>query len=150
LLFRDEESRTAVGGREVYEMKPRSIIVVVLLVCAALFAILNWTAFSASTTIDLAVMQIEAPLGVIMLSFVVLLSLVYLALLARIEALALVESRKQGRELERLRKLADGAQDSRLQELANQIAVEFEFLRESLERLGAGKAQSETEGQSSE
>lgn len=123
-------------------MKPRTITVAAMLVVAALFAALNWSAFTTPTRLSLLFDRFEAPLGLIMLCFVGLLSVVYLALLARIETSAMLERHRQTRELDRLRKLVEEDEESRLRRLENYLAQEFGALHDRMSELSNDRAAS--------
>ena len=56
-------------------MNLRNLLVAAALALLAVFTLLNWTAFTAPTTLSLAFADVQAPLGVVMLGFVVVVTL---------------------------------------------------------------------------
>jgi uncharacterized integral membrane protein len=124
-------------------MHVRTLIVVVLLVLVALFAALNWSAFTASTTLSLGFVTIEGPLGLIMLFIVGLLTAVFLVYVVYLQTSFLMQGRRNARELQAQRELAEQAEvsrftelrshlDRRLMELENSLAAHLGELRGSL------------------
>lgn len=114
-------------------MKYRTIALLAIFFLLLLFAALNWEAFSATTTLNLVIGKIEAPLGGVMLATVALLTLVYLLLLARQEAAALLDSRSRQKELDKTRKLAESREESRIRDLEEMVRAEFGELRQKLD-----------------
>ena len=51
-------------------MPLRTVFLIVVLALIALFAVLNWGAFLAPTTLSFGVAQVQAPLGLIMLGYI--------------------------------------------------------------------------------
>ena len=52
-------------------MKIRTLLLLLILATVAVFTLLNWTAFMAPTALTLGVMDVQAPLGLVMLGVVV-------------------------------------------------------------------------------
>src|SRR5437773_12580648 len=80
-------------------MRLRSILLLVVVGVIALFAALNWEAFTAPTTLRLGFGTMEAPLGLIMLGVTVLLTLLFLVFVTYLQASVLLEGRRHAREL---------------------------------------------------
>ena len=114
-------------------MRTRSITLLVLVIGAALFAILNWKSITAPAELNLLLTRVEAPLGLTMLVALSALTGIYLFFLAQSDAQALVEARRQAKEIERLRAAADKAEDSRFVALQELIALEFSRLHKGEE-----------------
>jgi len=114
-------------------MKYRTITLLVVFFLLLLFAALNWQAFSAATTLNLLVATIEAPLGGVMLVTVALLTLVYLLLLARQEAASLIANRARQKEFDKVRKLADSKEESRIRDLEALVKSELGEVRQQLD-----------------
>ena len=123
----------------------RAVAFFLVLVLAGLFALLNWDVFTALTSLSLGFMTVQAPLGVIMLSFVVLLCLLFIVWIVSLQAAALRDARRQTKELQAQRDLADRAEASRFTELradlmarldenAHATAAYFGQLEDRLER----------------
>lgn len=93
----------------------------IVLALTAIFAAMNWPAFNASQPLWLGFATITAPLGVLLLS-----ALLVVAVLLLVEqSAALAESRRYARELDAQRKLAEKAEASRYSELRAQLTEEL-------------------------
>lgn len=106
-------------------IRARTVFILVVLLLLAAFAALNWPAFTAPTPLNLLLLQVEAPLGVIMLAIVAVLTILYGLLVMGIETAALLETRRHTRELEAQRQLAEEAESSRLAELRRYLETEL-------------------------
>jgi uncharacterized integral membrane protein len=80
-------------------MSLRSVLLLVLVAALAIFAIVNWAAFTAPTTLSLIFGSVEAPLGLIMLLITGFLAAVFLAYAFYLQTSALLETRRMAREL---------------------------------------------------
>ena len=107
-----------------------------------LFAGLNWTALTATTELNLVVMQITAPLGVILLGMTSVIVVLFFIATLYSRVSALMESRRLHKELKTAHELADKAEASRFEGLQQVITAEFRQLNERLARLeaNAGRA----------
>lgn len=114
-------------------MKPRSLIVALVLLLVLFFAGVNWPLFSEPSTLNLVLTSIEAPLGLVMLGVIGFLSLLFLFVAGRIEGGALVESSQGRKELEKARRLAESAEQSRFEKLHKQVERGFESLADRLD-----------------
>lgn len=103
-------------------MKFRTPLLLVLLLVIALFAALNWSAFTAPTTLSLLVTTVQAPLGLIMLGAVLLLTLLFTVFATYLQTAALLSSRQHAKEIAAQRRLADQAEASRIAELQHLLA----------------------------
>ncbi len=113
-------------------MSLRSVLLLVLVAALALFAIVNWAAFTTPTTLSLLVASVEAPLGLIMLLITGFLAAVFFTYAFYLQTSALLDTRRMARELETQRQLADQAEASRLAELRANLDTRFERLEEAL------------------
>ena len=113
-------------------MSLRSIMLLLLVAALALFAIVNWAAFTTPTTLSLLVGSVEAPLGLIMLLITGILAAVFLGYAFYLQTSALLETRRMARELQTQRELADQAEASRLTELRATLDTRFERLEVAL------------------
>lgn len=104
----------------------RALTYFVLLALVGLFALLNWNAFTAVTTLDLGFTSVQAPLGMVMLGVVLFLTVLFTAWAISLQASALGESRRHTRELQAQRELADKAEASRFVELRTYVGEEME------------------------
>lgn len=127
-------------------MKFRTVFLVLLLALFVAFTILNWSAFTAPTTLKVLVGTVEAPLGLLLLGVIVLFAAVFLLLLGLQQATVLVETRRAAKELTAQRALADQAEASRFTALQQhldeatrrsdaQAAARHEALERRLEQL---------------
>jgi biopolymer transport protein ExbB/TolQ len=112
-------------------MKVRAIVLGVLLVLVVAFTLANWPAISATTQVSLLVGHVEASIGFILLTFLVVVSGVFLFLMVVQQAGMIRETRRFSKELAAQRTLADQAEASRFTELR-------EFIGRRLDRLDAG------------
>ena len=126
-------------------MTLRTAFLLLLFAVIALFAVLNWSAFMAPTAISLGVATVQAPLGLILLAFIALLAAVFLGYLVYLQTTFLMEARRNARELQAQRELADQAEasrftelrehlDTRLTEIESSLSAQLGEMRERLER----------------
>ena len=129
-------------------MNFRTLLIVFALVLLAAFTLLNWTAFTAPTTLSLGVGQVEGPLGLIMLMVCAFLSVLFLGYIVFQQAAVMVEARRTAKELKAQRELADRAEASRFTELRSYLAGELARLEAqanaATRELGARLGQAET------
>ena len=95
----------------------RTVIIVLVLGLLAIFAIFNWSAFLSPTTLTVGFATVEAPLGLILLGIVGLVTVLFLIYVVFLQSTMLLESRRQARELQNQRELADRAEESRFEQL---------------------------------
>ncbi len=99
----------------------------------AAFALLNWSAFTAPTTLSLVFTEVQAPLGLIMLVVTGFFSGLFLVYILFQQAGVILEARRYAKELTTHRELADKAEASRFTEMRA-------FLEAELRRLEAQRA----------
>ncbi len=114
-------------------MSLRSLALVITLVALAIFAAVNWSAFTAPATLSLVVATVQAPLGLIMLMITGLLAAHFLTYIAYLQSTVIFEARRSARELAAQRERADQAELSRFTELRN-------FLDRRLQEISADAA----------
>ena len=123
----------------------RALILFVVLVFVVLFAAINWAVFTALTPISLGFTTVQAPLGLIMLGLVAFLSVLFTVWVIVLQATSLRDARRQTKELQAQRDLADRAEASRIAELrsdllkrldenTNSIAAHIAQLEDRIER----------------
>lgn len=103
--------------------------------CAAIVAVLvfrNWSSLMAPAPLDLIVAQVQAPLGVVILSLAAALVALFGIAYLHHRIGTLIETRKQLKEVQRLQDLADKAEASRIENLHRLISTEFRLLNERL------------------
>ena len=99
----------------------RALILFFGLVLIVLFAAINWAVFTALTPISLGFTTVQAPLGLIMLGLVAFLSVLFTVWVIVLQATSLRDARRQTKELQAQRDLADRAEASRIAELRNDL-----------------------------
>src|SRR5690606_4470018 len=89
------------------------------------FVLTNWSVLNAPTTLSLAFAEVQAPLGVVTLGFIVAVTVLFLAYIVYLQMSGLLETRRHGKELHVQRHLAGQAEASRLTELRSHLDAEF-------------------------
>ena len=102
----------------------RTLFLVLALGALALFTAANWSAFIAPTTLSVIFATIEAPLGLVLLSVVVLLTALFLIYVVYLQSSVLFETRRHARELHAQRELAEHAEISRLHDLRSSLEAQ--------------------------
>lgn len=110
-------------------MRIRVLPVLLVVLLTGLFALINWSSFTAPTTLNLGFMQTTAPVGMVMLGIVALLAVMYIASVVYLQGSALLESRRLMKEVHAQRELADKAEASRITELREFMNGEMQRLR---------------------
>ena len=108
----------------------RAIVFVLLIALVGLFALINWSAFSALTPLSLGFTTVQAPLGLIMLGLVVFLCVLFTVWVISLQAGSLMDSRRQTKELQAQRDLADKAEASRFTELRTALMARLDRLQD--------------------
>lgn len=108
----------------------RALAFFLLLLLIGLFALLNWGAFTALTPLSLVVTTVQAPLGVVMLGLVAFLCVLFTVWVVALQGGALRDARRQTRELQAQRELADTAEASRFTELRTELMARLERLQQ--------------------
>lgn len=111
-------------------MKFRNLALVVFLALVAAFVALNLQAVMAPTALNLAVAEVQAPLGLVLLGLLVLVAAVFLGALLYQQTLHLMEVRRVTREMGEQRTLADKAEASRFTELRTLLQAEMQAAAE--------------------
>jgi type III secretory pathway component EscR len=119
-------------------MKLRTLFVLIVMAAISVFAALNWSAFTAPTTISLVFGVVQAPLGLIMLGLTAFLTVLFIIFAVFVQTSAFVEVHRHERELQAMRELAEHAEGSRFTKL-------HEFLEKETQRLADIDKESKTE-----
>lgn len=119
-------------------MKLRTVLLLIGLILIAIFAVINWGAFTTPTTLSLLFGVVQAPLGLIMLGLTVLLTVVFLLFSFLLQTSALLEVRRHERALQSMRELAEREESSRFTKL-------HEFLKGEIQKLSDLGAESKSE-----
>jgi hypothetical protein len=110
-------------------MPLRTILILIVVGAIAIFAALNWTAFTSTTALRLGFATIEAPLGLIMLGLTILLAFLFLIFIAYLQGSVLLENRRHARELRAEREVAEQAEASRYTQLREFLEAELQKIR---------------------
>lgn len=106
-------------------MNLRTVLIIVMLALFAGFVALNWSVITAPTTLSFGFWTAQAPLGLLLLGFTVLIAAMFLFLLVIQQATVLVETRRTAKELTAQRVLADQAEASRFTALGERLDQEL-------------------------
>lgn len=98
-------------------MKIRTLFLVIVIAAIAAFVSLNWSSFVTPTTLSLGVGAVQAPLGLVMLGLLVFLAALFLVFVVYLQTSFLLEARRNAKELQANRELAQQAEASRYTEL---------------------------------
>jgi hypothetical protein len=93
------------------------MLLLFVLVLITGFAMLNWTAFTTPATLSLGLTEVQAPLGLVMLGVVAILAAIFLTFIVYFQTGMLLDLRRNARDLQASRELAEKAEASRLAEL---------------------------------
>ena len=107
-------------------MPLRTILILFTVGAVALFAALNWSAFTAPTSLHFGFGTVDAPLGLIMLGFTVFLALLFLIFVTYLQTTILLEGRRHTRELQSQRELVEQAESSRYSQLRQYLEIELQ------------------------
>jgi uncharacterized integral membrane protein len=125
-------------------MSIRSALLLIFGVVLAAFAIANWALIMQPTELSLLVSSVNAPLGLILLGFMLVMAAIFIAVAASMQTTLLMEGRRHNKELTAQRELANKAEASRFTELKTFVAEEL--VRLSRERAeGAQQLQTRLE-----
>ena len=110
-------------------MRLINFILLFVLVTLIIFAAINWQAIVTPMLLSLLFANIEAPLGLVLLSITGLLLLLFLGFIVYMQSSTLIIRRKLTKALEAQRKLADDAEVSRITELRRYLETELQALK---------------------
>jgi hypothetical protein len=111
----------------------KSLLILVAAGLTGLFVVLNLKVFAAPAKLNLVLTQAEVPVGVIMLMLFAVALVVIWILVSGWQGTLLAEFRRQAKELEAQRQLAESAEASRFTELGTLIREEIAKLRTELQ-----------------
>lgn len=109
-----------------------SLFVILLL---GAFTLVNWDTITAPTTIDFLVATVQAPFGVIFLLILGVVMVTYILMGSFAEARALREGRATAKEMERLHRLVEQTEDSRIAALRDDLNRELAAINTKLDRV---------------
>lgn len=106
----------------------RTLLILLTLGALAVFAAVNWSAFTTPTSLSLVFATLEAPLGIVLLGVVGLLTLLFLLYVVYLQSSVLLEGRRHARELQIQRERAEQAEASRFNQLRSLLETELQKL----------------------
>jgi uncharacterized integral membrane protein len=106
-------------------MRVRSIALIVAGLLAALFIVIYWSVFAQPASFYFVVGTISVPIGVVMLGLIALVTLGYAIFLGIWQGRVLMDYRRQSKELQTQRSLADDAEASRFTALSALLRAEM-------------------------
>jgi len=106
-------------------MKIRSALLLIFVIAFAAFAFLNWSAFITPTTLSLGFVQVEASLGLVMLGLLACFATLFMVFILYLQSSVLLDTRRNAKELQANRELADKAEASRFTELRTFLEAEL-------------------------
>lgn len=106
-------------------MRVRTIALIVGGLCAAIFLIINWSVFAAPASFYFLAGTISIPIGLVMLALTALVTLGFAIYLGIWQSKLLMDYRRQSKDLQSQRALADDAEASRFTALAALLKEEM-------------------------
>lgn len=121
-------------------MKAVPVVIAVFVLAVLAIVLRNWGLVTQATPVDLFVTTVDLSLAGLLLIAMIVVSLLHLVSIGRVRMQAAIESRELHRELDRARRLAAAAEDSRVAELRAYVEREVPEIEvkldQVLERLG--------------
>ncbi|MGI9025444.1 MAG: LapA family protein [Burkholderiaceae bacterium] len=121
-------------------MKTTTTLVAVIVLVILGVALLNWNLVTQATPVNLFVTTVNLSMPLLLLIGMVIVAVLYFATLGRIRMEAAIESRELHRELDRARRTAEKAEESRIADLRAYLDREIPQIElkldQALERLG--------------
>lgn len=109
-------------------MKLRTLSILIVLAAVGAFSVLNWEVIVKPTPLSLGFIDVEAPLGLVMLGLFVLLTALLLIFIVFLQTSALLDAHRHSRELKASQTLAEIAETSRFSELKGFLDIELKKL----------------------
>jgi len=109
-------------------MRLRTLLLVLLLAIVTAFIAVNWNAFTAPTSLDLVITSIQAPLGLVMVGLLSTLVVAFALYIVFWQSALLVDMRRNAKEMQQHRTLADQAEASRFTELRTAMLEQMKLL----------------------
>ncbi|HEY3655215.1 MAG TPA: hypothetical protein VGL34_09495 [Steroidobacteraceae bacterium] len=114
-------------------MRLRTLLAIIVAVLIAAFLVVNWQVLAAPAKVSFVFGSIETPIGVVLLAICAPVLLALMVYVGMWQSTALLESRRQAKELQAQRILADNAEASRFTELGALIRSEITGLDQRLQ-----------------
>ncbi len=113
-------------------MRYRTAFAIAAVILIAAFLIINWSLFAAPASLNLLVTSVQIPVGVVMLGLFAVIILALTVYVGMWQSTFLSEYRRQARELQVQRTLADDAEASRFTELGALVRTELAGLEQRM------------------
>lgn len=110
-------------------MKFLNVVLLIILVALVIFAALNWSAIVTPIPLSLLFTNMDAPLGLILLSVTGILVLLFLSFVVYMQSSTILLRKRLNSELAAQRELADKAEASRFTELRTYLETELQSLK---------------------
>lgn len=110
-------------------MKFLNVVLLIILVALVIFAALNWSAIVTPIPLSLLFTNMDAPLGLILLSATGILVLLFLSFVVYMQSSTILLRKRLNSELAAQRELADKAEASRFTELRTYLETELQSLK---------------------
>ena len=117
-------------------MSLRSLLLLVVGLCVVVFVGVNWAEMSRPTELSLIFGSVHAPLGLVLLGFMVVLAALFVGIMAYTQGTTLMQTHRHAKELAAQRELADNAEVSRITELRAYLDAEMLKLSDSIRQQG--------------
>ncbi|BCO25321.1 hypothetical protein MIZ03_0181 [Rhodoferax lithotrophicus] len=98
-------------------MRIRSLLLILLLVLIGAFVALNWSVFLTNSAVSLGVATVQAPLGLLTLGLLLFVVAYFMVYVLYLQSTVMWDARRNAKELQANRELADKAEASRFTEL---------------------------------
>lgn len=116
-------------------MKTITTVVAVIVLVIGGIALLNWNLVTQPTPVDLFVATVNLSMPLLLLIGMVIVAVLYFATLGRIRMEAAIESRELHRELDRARRTAEKAEESRVADLRTYLDREIPQIELKLDQV---------------
>ena len=123
-------------------MRFRTALAIVVAVVGTVFFIVNWGLFATPVKLNLLVTSVDAPVGLVMIALFAVVLAVLSSYVGVWQGTLLMEFRRQAKELQAQRALAESAESSRFTELGTLVRNE---IANSNQRIESALAQMRTE-----
>ena len=114
-------------------MRFRTVLLIIVVVTTAAFLFINWRVFSAASNWNFLIGTIEMPIGVVMLGLLAVVILAFAIYVGIWQGTRLMDYRRQSKEMQAQRTLADDAEASRFTQLSTLMRDEMSKLEKRLE-----------------
>jgi uncharacterized integral membrane protein len=128
-------------------MRFRTALAIIIAVVGTVFFIMNWGLFATPVKLNLLVTSVDAPVGLVMIALFAVVLAVLSSYVGVWQGTLLMEFRRQAKELQTQRALAESAEASRFTELGTLVRNE---IASSDQRIEAALTQMRSEIRESE